>query len=94
MLNKINLSNNAARWAMRTFFDDEIAFAEPAIAQELYEASIFLHKLLGIRISTSADHVIPPTRVLLALGVVLDFDLAIMYMRASRKPSSSSHWKN
>ena len=85
MLNKINLSNNAARWAMRTFFDDEIAFAEPAIAQELYEASIFLHKLLGIRISTSANHVIPPTRALLALGVVLDFDLAIMYMPASKE---------
>ena len=85
MLDKIHLSDNTAKWTMRTFFDDEIVFAEPAIAQELYEASIFLHKLLGIRISTSTDHVIPPTRVLIALGIVLDFDLAIMYMPASKE---------
>ena len=64
---------------MRTFFDDEIVLADPSIANELYENSL-LHKLLGIRISSSTDHVIPPTRVLLALGIVLHFDLAIIYM--------------
>ena len=62
-----------------------VLFRTPAIAEELYEASIFLHKLLGIRISTSTVHVIPQTWVLLALGVVLDFDLAIMYMPASKE---------
>jgi hypothetical protein len=80
MLRKIKISKQTAKWFMRTFFDDEIVLADPSIANELYENSLFLHKLLGIRISSSTDHVIPPTRVLLALGIVLDFDLAIIYM--------------
>ena len=54
--------------------------AVPCIAQELYENSLFLHELLRICIFSSTDHVIPPIRVLLALGIVLDLDLAIIYM--------------
>ena len=65
---------------MRTFFDDEITLVEPEIAQELYQVSLELHELLGIRISSSRDHAIPPTRKLLALGIVLDFDLGVIYM--------------
>ena len=56
----------------------------PDIAKPLFNASVKLHEILGIRISTSRDHVIPPTRVLLALGIVLDFDLAVIYMPAGK----------
>ena len=82
MLNKISLSSSNFKWFMRTFFDDEIVLAHPAIAEELYQYSIFLHKILGIRTSTS---MISPTRVLLALGVVMDFDLAVLYMPAGKE---------
>ena len=85
MLQKISLSNNVAKWFMKTFFDDEIVLVEPSIAEELYQNSIFLHNLLGIRTSTSTDHMIPPTRVLLALGVVMDFDLGVLYMPAGKE---------
>ena len=85
MLNKISLTRNSLKWFMRTFFDDEIVLADPTIAEELYQNSIFLHQLLGIRTSSSTDHMIPPTRVLLALGVVLDFDLAVLYMPPSKE---------
>jgi hypothetical protein len=77
MLNKICLSQDSLKWFMRTFLD-EIVLSHHTIAEELYQNSIFLHQLLGIRTSSSTDHRIPPTRVLLALGVVLDFDLAIL----------------
>ena len=85
MLNKICLSQDSLKWFMRTFFDDEIVLSHPSIAEELYQNSIFLHRLLGIRTSSSTDHMIPPTRVLLALGVVLDFDLAVLYMPATKE---------
>ena len=78
-LSKKKLSSDQA-WSVRAFFDDEIGIAHPAIAQEFFEAFLALHEVLGIRLSTSKDHVISPTRVLLALGTVLDFDLAIIYM--------------
>ena len=79
MLSKVKLSQSGS-WFVRPFFDDEIGIADPIIAKELFEASLDLHKILGIRLSTSNDHVIAPTRVLLALGTVLDFDLACVYM--------------
>ena len=84
-LSKISISDPTAKWAMKTFFNDEIVLASPSIAEELYQNSIFLHSLLGIRTSTSTDHMIPPTRVLLALGIVLDFDLAVLYMPANKE---------
>ena len=35
---------------MRIFFDDEIVLADPSIiVEELYQNSIFLHKILGIK---------------------------------------------
>ena len=85
MLNKLPLTDQEAKWIMRTFFDDEIALAEPSIAKDLYHNALFLHELLGIRTSSSKDHMIPPTRVLLALGVVMDFDLCILYMPAGKE---------
>ena len=77
MLRKIKLTKSG-KWVMRTYFDDEIVLSEPQIAEELFKASLDLHKLLGIRISSSKDHVIAPTRVLYALGVVLDFDTRLI----------------
>ena len=65
---------------MRTFFDNEIGIAEPQVADKLFDNSVALHRLLAIRICTSRDHVVSPTRVLLALGIVLDFDRAALYM--------------
>ena len=79
MLSKIKL-NSSQSWSVRAFFDDEIGIAHPDIAQELFQASLVLHEVLGIRLSSSRDHVIGPTQVLLALGTVLDFDLAVIYM--------------
>ena len=79
MLNKIKFSIEG-KWRMRAFFDDEVGLAEPQIVEELFQTSLALHKLLGIRVSVSRDHVIPPTRKLIALGIVLDFDLGVIYM--------------
>ena len=87
MLSKIKMDcevSSKGSWFLRTFFDDEVYVTDPEIAQVLYETAIQLHEILGIGISTSKDHVIPPTRTLLALGIVLDFDLGVMYMPAGK----------
>ena len=68
-----------SNWYLRTFFD-EIYLADPRIAEKLFEMTLRMHELLGIRVSSSKDHVIAPTRTLLALGIVMDFDQRVIYM--------------
>ena len=60
MLSKIKL-NSSQSWSVRAFFDDKVGIAHPDIAQELFQASLVLHEVLGIRLSSSRDHVISPT---------------------------------